>query len=401
MRHNLAQARRRTDELFALVRPDRLFERPVPERHRLNFYIGHVEAFDWNMICDRSLGKEPFHPRLDELFAFGIDPESSDLPDDEPADWPSLGETYGYCRRVRETVDRVLDEVPEDVARVCIEHRLMHAETLCYLVHNLPPEHMLSQPAQAQSLQPAVPTKGAPRWIEIPAGEARLGRSKSTGFGWDNEFGELSVEVPEFLVAKHKVTNGEYLRRVEEGASPPHYWKSDRRGWQLRTMFGEIPLPLDWPVYVTHEEAREFAALAGASLPSEAEWDRAAYGSLFGRRYQYPWGDGPPSWARGNFAFRSWNPCPVASTPDGDSQFGVSQLMGNGWEWTSDHLRPFPGFQEYPFYPTYSSDFFDNEHYVLKGGSQRTALSLLRRTFRNWFREGYPYVYSTFRLVQH
>ena len=400
LRRDLTEARLRTDELFALVRPDCLFERPVPERHRLNFYIGHVEAFDWNMICDHSLEMEPFNGEFDKLFAFGIDPDSSALPEDEPGDWPALDETYDYCRQARETVDRVLDRVPEEVACVCIEHRLMHAETLCYLLHNLAPERLRPQPLQTKAQRPANPVPAARRWIQIPAGDAWLGRAPDTGFGWDNEFGELRVAVGAFRVTKYKVTNGEYLKYVEEGASPPHYWKSDRRGWLLRTMFGEVPLPLDWPVYATHEQAREFAAYAGASLPSEAEWDRAAYGSTSGHRRQYPWGDEAPGPRHGNFDFGSWDPCPVGSTPAGDSQCGVSQAMGNGWEWTSDPLRPFPGFKEYPFYPTYSSDFFDGEHYVLKGGSQRTALPLLRRTFRNWFREGYPYVYSTFRLVE-
>ena len=137
LRQRVADARMRTDELFALVRPDSLFERPVPERHRLNFYVGHVEAFDWNMISTCELGPKPFHAEFDRLFAFGIDPDSDSLPADRPADWPSLPETAAYCRRVRETVDSVLDDVPDDIAQTCVEHRLMHAETLCYLLHNL------------------------------------------------------------------------------------------------------------------------------------------------------------------------------------------------------------------------------------------------------------------------
>ena len=77
LRRRFADARLRTDELFALVRPDALFERPVPERHRLNFYVGHVEAFDWNMISTCGLGPKPFHAEFDSLFAFGIDPDST------------------------------------------------------------------------------------------------------------------------------------------------------------------------------------------------------------------------------------------------------------------------------------------------------------------------------------
>ena len=45
-------------------------------------------------------------------------------------------------------------------------------------------------------------------------------------------------------------------------------------------MFEEIPLPLDWPVYVSHAEASAYATWAGKRLPTEAEWHRAAYGTL-------------------------------------------------------------------------------------------------------------------------
>lgn len=398
LRQRFADARLRTDELFTLVRPDSLFERPVPERHRLNFYIGHVEAFDWNMISTCELGPKSFHAEFDRLFAFGIDPDSDSLPSDQPADWPSLPETAAYCRRVRETVDSVLDQVPDDVAQTCIEHRLMHAETICYLLHNLAPELLLAEPA-SKSAAAADCGEVPQQWIHIPAGEARLGRDRGSGFGWDNEFGARTEDVDEYWVRKYKVTNAEYVAFVDEGGPQPHYWRKAGNSWLLRTMFGEVPLPLDWPVYVTHSQAAAFAEHAGASLPSEAQWDRAAYGSGDPSR-RFPWGNGCAPDGCANLDFRSWDPCSVLATPACDSAFGISQLLGNGWEWTCNKLRPFPGFEEYDFYPAYSSAFFDEEHYVLKGGSQRTALQLARRSFRNWFRQDYPYVYSTFRLAR-
>jgi formylglycine-generating enzyme required for sulfatase activity len=74
-------------------------------------------------------------------------------------------------------------------------------------------------------------------------------------------------------------------------------------------------------------------------------------------------------------------------------------LVGNGWEWTSTVFAPFPGFSPLPSYPEYSADFFDGQHYVMKGASPATGRELVRRSFRNWFRPLYPYVYATFRLV--
>ena len=114
----------------------------------------------------------------------------------------------------------------------------------------------------------------------------------------------------------------------------------------------------------------------------------------------YPWGNTAPAGDVGNFDFRRWDPEPVSETPGGKSAFGVHQLVGNGWEWTSTVFAPFDGFRAAPSYPGYSANFFDGEHYVIKGGSPRTAARLLRRSFRNWFRPEYPYVYGTFRCIE-
>src|SRR5215472_13922188 len=86
-RHALSNARAQTDKLFALVRKDSFYERPIPERHRIVFYIGHLEAFDWNLLRGYVSNLHPFHPEFDQLFAFGIDPVGGGLPADRPEDW--------------------------------------------------------------------------------------------------------------------------------------------------------------------------------------------------------------------------------------------------------------------------------------------------------------------------
>ena len=74
-------------------------------------------------------------------------------------------------------------------------------------------------------------------------------------------------------------------------------------------------------------------------------------------------------------------------------------MRGNGWEWTSTVFAPFAGFEPFRFYAGYSADFFDGRHYVMKGGSARTAACMMRPSFRNWFQPDYPYVYAGFRCV--
>jgi formylglycine-generating enzyme required for sulfatase activity len=164
-------------------------------------------------------------------------------------------------------------------------------------------------------------------------------------------------------------------------------------------MFDLIPLPLAWPVYVSQAEASAYARWRELKLPTEAQFQRAAFGSPGGREQQYPWGFDAPMPAHGVFDFTSWDPEPAGRHPAGRSAWGVDDLIGNGWEWTSTSFAPFPGFHPMASYPEYSADFFDGEHFVMKGASPATARELLRPTFRNWFRARYPYVYATFRCA--
>src|SRR5215472_1702135 len=88
----LLEARTRTDEVFRIVRDEAIYDRPIAERHRVIFYVGHVEAFDWNLLSERAFGLSSFQREFDRLFAFGIDPVDGGMPKDTPADWPEVSE---------------------------------------------------------------------------------------------------------------------------------------------------------------------------------------------------------------------------------------------------------------------------------------------------------------------
>ena len=66
----LVEARAQTDELFRMVREEAIYDRPIPERHRIIFYLGHVEAFDWNLLAQRAFGLPAIQRTFDDLFAF-------------------------------------------------------------------------------------------------------------------------------------------------------------------------------------------------------------------------------------------------------------------------------------------------------------------------------------------
>jgi ergothioneine biosynthesis protein EgtB len=432
----LAAARQQTDDLFALVKSDSFYERPIAERHRIIFYIGHLEAFDWNLFHER-LGLKSFHAEFDRLFAFGIDPVGGGLPADQPSEWPTIAAVVDYVRKIRAALgDKLVDAIAETAGassagfslstllNVAIEHRLMHAETLAYMLHQLPLDYKVGQ---RESLDvDSVPV--VQRSIEIPAGVVTLGLRRGDVFGWDNEYEAHTVDVPAFAIDQYMVTNRQYLEFINaggydtrafwddgddngdwdwnsrQGISHPAFWKQKSEQWLYRTMFADVPLPLNWPVYVSQAEAKAYANWAGKALPTEAEWQRAAYGTPRGDELAYPWGgeasggEAPPA-RFGNFDFARWSPTPVNAFPEGRSAFGVDGLLGNGWEWTSTVFAAFPGFEPFPFYRGYSADFFDGKHFVMKGGSARTAACMLRRTFRNWFQAHYQFIYTGFRCV--
>ena len=400
----ILEARRETDDVFALVKDQALYDRPIAERHRIVFYIGHLEAFDWNLLSE-TLGLKPFNTELDRLFAFGIDPVGGGLPSDTPSDWPPLERVLEYRNAIREKLDAAKpDRADSLLLHVAVEHRLMHAETLAYMFHQLPLDRKVRIDVPRVEVSSVGGREPKPECVGIPEGAATLGLVRGSGeFGWDNEFDAHTVQVPAFTIDRYKVTNGQFATFLEErgyehrplwsdadwewksrsGIASPIFWVRRNGKWFYRTMFDEIPLPLDWPVYVSRAEASAYCRWAGKALPSEAQWHRAAEGAS-------------SSAETGRLV---WNPWPVAECPSTASVFGVEGMMGNGWEWTSTLFAPFEGFRPFPFYAGYSADFFDGKHYVMKGGSVRTAACMLRRSFRNWFQPHYQHAYAGFRCV--
>ncbi len=419
-----AKNRRRSRAWFDLLREDAYRARPIALRHPVVFYEGHVAAFNVNTLVKRGLGLPGVDPALEDLFERGIDPaEDAAESAGAPSAWPERDAVLAFAAACDAAVESALAH--PDLLRdggvalfTILEHEAMHHETLLYMYQRLP----AAAKRRPDGHRPEVGGDPPPPYaVAVPAGAATLGVDpRGAPFAWDNEMPSLRVDVPAFEIDAYDVTNRDYLAFVEaggyadpalwtaenwtwrerEGIRHPSFWVRREGRWYWRGFFEEIPLPPAWPVYVSHAEASAYARWKGGRLPTEAEYHRAAFGTPDGAERAFPWGDAPPNGRHGNFDLRRWDPVPVGSHPHGASAFGVHDLVGNGWEWTSTVFAPFPGFAPLPSYPRYSTDFFDGGHYVMKGASSATASELLRRSWRNWFRPRYPYPYATFRCVR-
>jgi iron(II)-dependent oxidoreductase len=439
--------RQRSKAIFSLLDDEAYYSQPITLRHPVVFYDGHLPAFSFNTLVKQALGGQSIDARLEALFARGIDPSESDSSSCR-FEWPDRRVVQQFAdeadRRVLDALNRESLARPGDplldrgeAVFTILEHEAMHQETLLYIWHRLPFSAKRRPGGYQPFTGPAAPVQ---QRLQVPAGRATLGVDRTdVPFGWDNEFPSHTMDVPAFFVDRHNVTNEAFLEFVDAGGySDPRWWSEsdvkwltgERRRhplfwerhdgtWFWRGMFELIPLPSSWPVYVSQIEATAFARWRGERLLTEAEYQRAAYGApdeggrgrhdagalldggatASGTGRRYPWGGTPPSAEHGVFDFTSWDPHPAGSHPAGQSAWGIHDLVGNGWEWTESPFAPFPGFRAMASYPQYSSDFFDGEHFVMKGASSATALELIRPSFRNWFRPRYPYVYAAFRCA--
>ncbi len=392
--------------MFGRLAPEAFDMRPIPLRLQFRFYEGHLANFNLRMMMFAKFIPSDPNPHYSIVFDRGIDPldAAGADPNKLQAVYPPRDEVREYTAMVDELIERAFAaEAPPELLATCVEHEMMHLETLHYMLHQLGHEFKRKPEELRADLGNGCPVE---QWVEIPPGDAALGAGRGTiPFGWDIEFPGECVAVPAFRMLAHKVSNGRFLEFVEAGGyrrpefwtaqswdvvqreqrEHPRFWFRENGTWMQRGIFENYPLPRSWPVWVSRIEAEAYCRWTGGRLPSEAEWRRGLALSP------------PPDPARDNFGWTAWNPAPVTG---GGNGAGLRQLVGNGWEWTASPFRGFPGFTPMPQYPNYSTDFFDDHHFVIKGASPLTDARLARPSFRNWFQELYPFAYIGFRCVK-
>jgi iron(II)-dependent oxidoreductase len=331
-----------------------------------------------------------------------------------------------YCATVRNKVLDSLDTLTDDPGGdaafnfgLVISHENQHDETMLQALNLRVGPPLLDRGRALPSGRPDV----AGTSVLVTGGEFVLGvDAVSEPHSLDNERPANTVDVPAFRIGRVPVTNGEWRQfiddggyqqqrwwsnvgwthRQEAGLTAPQFW--DAKG-QNRTRFGHVEeIPADEPVqHVTYFEAEAYAAWAGARLPTEVEWEKAAaWDPAAGRRRRFPWGASEPTEHLANLGGDALRPAPVGAYPASASACGAEQMLGDVWEWTASPLRPWPGFTPM-IYDRYSQPFFDGpgagDYRVLRGGSWAVAPSILRPSFRNWDHPIRRQIFSGVRLA--
>ncbi|WP_240342325.1 5-histidylcysteine sulfoxide synthase [Methylococcus sp. EFPC2] len=414
----------RYEQLFDSLQGDEAYYRkPIPLRHPLIFYFGHTATFFVNKFMLAGLTGSRIDPRLESLFAVGVDEMSWDDLNEAHYDWPAVEAVRDYRRQVRAMVDEVIATAPLELpldwnnpwwaVLMGIEHERIHLETSSVLIRQHELRHVRPHPAW----EPCRESGAAPQntWAEIPAGTVKPGKERGDPrYGWDNEYGRHETELPAFRVSRYLVSNREFEGFVEAGgyaddgwwdeegwawrrytqAEHPTFWIPAVGGWKLRLMLEEVDMPWDWPVEVNYHEAKAFCNWKQAQtglpvrLPTEDEWYRLYD---FAGLQEVPEDQAAPA----NLHLDHWaSSCPVTRFPQGE----LYDVVGNVWQWTETPIYPFEGFEVHPLYDDFTAPTYDGRHNLFKGGSWissgNEALRAARYAFRRHFFQhaGFRYV---------
>ena len=244
---------------------------------------------------------------------------------------------------------------------------------------------------------------GRRQFVEVEQIIIEIGHD-GDGFAYDNEGPRHEALIPRFSLASRPVTNGEYMAFIENGGysrpefwlslgwttvneqrwDAPLYWMKRDGAWWYFTLSGLRPVDLSEPVtHISYFEADAYANWAGARLPTEFEWERAALSCPI----------------EGNFVeTQSFHPAALAPERPEENRELV-RMFGDVWEWTRSAYSPYPGYRAAPgALGEYNGKFMCNQ-YVLRGGSCATSRTHIRRTYRNFFQPEKRWQFTGIRLA--
>jgi gamma-glutamyl hercynylcysteine S-oxide synthase len=438
---HLEHARRRTLDLLAPLYDVDLTRQVSPLMSPLVWDLAHIGHYEELWLLRNLAGASPTDPHVDDVYDAFKHPRR-----DRPA--LRILDPRGARRYLAEVRARVLDGLARAdldggdpllahgfVYGMVVQHEHQHDETMLATIQ------LMETVAIAPSAPEPEPTRGpardtAPEEIALPGGVFVMG-TDAEPWAYDNERPAHEVEVAPFRIDRTPVTNAAFLAfvtdagyddprlwtdggwkwRMEADLAHPQFWRREGAGdWSLLRYGRRLDLARIGAQPVQHVcwyEADAYARWRGARLPTEAEWEYASSWGPDGRKRRYPWRDTDPDDSLANVGQTRDGPVATGSRPRGASAWGVEQMVGDVWEWTSSGFDGYPGFRSFP-YREYSEVFFPTpsagtagqanqaagEYKVLRGGSWATHPSALRTTFRNW---DYPIrrqIFSGFRCAR-
>ncbi|MGB3494073.1 MAG: ergothioneine biosynthesis protein EgtB [Elainellaceae cyanobacterium] len=389
---------------LALIDPHRwdfLCRQSHPDFSPVGWHIGHIAYTEALWILERLDRQKPLRPDFHHLFAADGLPKSErqNLPD-----WPTI---QHYMETVRLRMLDYLAIAPVDrqerLWRFLLQHESQHCETLSLVMAlHTRKEAALFPSRTVTNLRDAAEPSSM---VHVPAGSFQMGCDRPEAL--DNERPAHIVETRAYWIDRYPVTCRDFRQFIQAGGYRNAAWWSEA-GWQWFQR-NPVSVPLYWvddPVWddhpvcgVTWYEADAYARFAGKRLPTEAEWEKAArWHPQTGESTPYPWGTGAARPQHCNHHHRIGHTTPVTAYESAASPVGCVDMLGNVWEWTATLFDAYPGFRPFP-YRGYSQTYFDNQHYVLRGGSWATRPWALRSSFRNWYHPWMRQMFAGFRCA--
>ncbi|MGH8688324.1 MAG: ergothioneine biosynthesis protein EgtB [Burkholderiales bacterium] len=372
--------RKDTGRLIAPLSAEDCALQSMPDASPVKWHLAHTTWFFETFVLGRFAERyTPFHPSYRYLFNSYYNAVGDQYPRAQRGlmSRPALDEVLRYRAHVDERMRALLDgRTLSDEALGLVElglhHEQQHQELILTDVKHLFLLNPLEPAYGADGPHPAATAEALLQWRACEGGLIDIGHD-GAGFAFDNEQPRHRALLAPFEIASRPATNGEYLAFIEDGGyrrpelwlsegwaivqaqrwEAPIYWRRADGAWREFTLAGAQPLdPGRSVAHLSHFEADAYAHWAGARLPTEFEWERAAEGG------------------------------------------------GEVWEWTSSSYGPYPGYRPASgAVGEYNGKFMSNQ-YVLRGASCATPQGHARRTYRNFFPSTARWQFSGVRLAR-
>jgi ergothioneine biosynthesis protein EgtB len=350
-----------------------------PDLSPIGWHLGHCVYTESYWIREQLLGEKTTSESLKSLYVPELsnkESRGSALPNKtDLLDWAKQTQSENCVRLESAIINKTEHHLLENnyLLYFLIQHYSQHIETMCMVLT----EMQLSQfNGVINNYKKLIPKKPIPNFVTIETGQYDIGSNKNE-YAYDNEQPPHEVSLNSFNISKLPVSNAEYLFFINDGGySSKTHWSDE--GWQwLKTKDYQHP---------HHWRTRDDSTYYGINHKGAycLEDNQNVYGLSFYEAQAYA------HWCNARLPHEyEWE---VAFKKNGLQQsFHV-------WEWCNNTFHPYKNFSAYP-YEGYSAPYFDEKHYVLRGGSDYTKMHIKRGSFRNYYTADKQHIFAGLRLV--